>query len=358
MSGADLETAFAGKRVLVTGHTGFKGAWLCLWLHRLGARVTGYALPPPTEPSLFERARVAELVDHRLGDVRDAAALGAVVAEVDPDYVFHLAAQPLVLDSYTLAAETFAVNLGGSINVMEALRGLRGPVGVVMVTTDKVYRNREWAFGYREDDPLGGHDPYSASKAAMEIAVGSWRDSFFAAQGRVRMASARAGNAIGGGDWASSRLVPDLVRALLRGEEPAIRRPGSQRPWQHVLEPLAGYLRLAALLGGNDGADYAQSWNFGPMPSDVRDVAELTAAVCREWGGASWRSREGAGPHEAGILRLAIDKAVSGLGWRPTWDFDHSVERTVAWYRAVERDGSDARAACLTDLDAFARAGG
>ena len=350
--------AYAGKKVFITGHTGFKGSWLCLWLERLGAEVTGYALPPSTDPSLFESAGIAEGVRHIEGDVRDAAALRAALAETAPDFIFHLAAQPLVLDSYSAPAETFAVNVSGSINLMEAIRQTGTRAAVVMVTTDKVYLNREWEHGYREDDALGGHDPYSASKAAMEIAVSSWRDSFFpparAEAHGVRIASARAGNVVGGGDWSASRLVPDLVRALPRNQPPELRNPGSLRPWQHALDPLAGYLLLGARLAGPGGEVFAGAWNFGPLPTDVRNVGELAGAMLEHWGRPGWSAIDNPdAPHEAGLLRLSIDRAVARLGWRPVWDFARTVERTAGWYRAVTAGEISARAACEADLDVY-----
>ncbi|MFM5916938.1 MAG: CDP-glucose 4,6-dehydratase [Novosphingobium sp.] len=353
--------AYRGKTVFLTGHTGFKGSWLTLWLQRLGARVVGYSLAPPTEPSLFVQAEVVDGIEHHIGDVRDPAALASALAGAKPDFVFHLAAQPLVIESYAQPAETFATNVTGSINLMEAVRvsGMRG--AVVMVTTDKVYLNREWEHAYREGDPLGGHDPYSASKAAMEIAVSSWRDSFFnpadEARHGVRMASARAGNVIGGGDWSSNRLVPDLMRALAGNQIPTLRNSGSLRPWQHVLEPLAGYLWLGAKLAEADGVRFAGAWNFGPQPTDVRSVAELADAVLAEWGAGGWTDASQAGAlHEAGLLRLAIDKAVGQLGWRPVWDFAETARRTTVWYKAVSADPAEARAATLADLDAYVAA--
>ncbi len=298
---------------------------------------------------------------HIEGDVRDAAALEAALAAAAPDFVFHLAAQPLVLDSYAAPAETFAINLAGSINLMEAIRRTGTRAAVVMVTTDKVYRNREWEHGYREGDALGGHDPYSASKAAMEIAVSSWRDSFFAparaAEHGVRMASARAGNVIGGGDWSANRLIPDLVRALPRNQPPELRNPGSLRPWQHALEPLGGYLLLAARLAAPGGEAYAAAWNFGPLPTDVRTVGELAGAMLAHWGRPGWSAVSDPGAlHEAGLLRLAIDRAVARLGWRPVWNFEETVARTADWYRAVDGGEASARAACLADLDAYCQA--
>lgn len=354
--------AYQGKTVLVTGHTGFKGSWLCLWLEQLGAKVVGYALDPPTTPALFDQAEVASGIEDRRGDVRDAAALARVVAEVRPDFVFHLAAQPLVLDSYAAPAETFATNVTGTINLMEALRAARRPVAVVMVTTDKVYRNLETGRAFAEDDPLGGHDPYSASKAAMEIAIASWRDSFFGparlAEHGIAMAAARAGNVIGGGDWAANRLVPDLARALAGNAPVRLRHPGALRPWQHVLEPLAGYLRLGTLLAGADAEKYTEAWNLGPHPEDIRPVGALAEAVLDAWGRPGW---EAAGaddaPHEAGLLRLSIEKALARLGWAPTWDFAETVTRTADWYRTVLADPGAARAACLADLNSYAAAG-
>ena len=350
--------AYRGKTVFVTGHTGFKGSWLCLWLEQLGARVVGFSLAPPTEPSLFEQAGIAAGIDHHIGDVRDAAALSAALAAARPDFVFHLAAQPLVIDSYAAPAETFAINVTGSINLMEAVRssGMRG--AVVMVTTDKVYLNREWEHAYRENDPLGGHDPYSASKAAMEIAVASWRASFFdpakTSDHGVRIATARAGNVIGGGDWSANRLVPDLMRALAGNARPTLRNAGSLRPWQHVLEPLAGYLWLGARLAAPQGEHLAQGWNFGPQPTDVRSVGELADALLAEWGAPGWTDATQADAvHEAGLLRLAIDKAVGRLGWQPVWTFAETATRTAGWYRGVTGDTLSARAACEADLDAF-----
>jgi len=355
---AALGRVYRGKRVLVTGHTGFKGSWLCLWLQRLGAEVTGYALPPPTSPSLFVQAEIEKGLNHIEGDVRDGAALEAVLGAARPDFVFHLAAQPLVLDSYQVPARTFAVNVTGTVNLMEAIRKNGARPAVVMVTTDKVYLNREWTHAYRETDPLGGHDPYSASKAAMEIAVASWRDSFFPpdrlADHGVRMASARAGNVIGGGDWSGNRLVPDLIRALAGNAPVELRNPGSTRPWQHVLEPLGGYLLLGARLAGDDGARFCEAWNFGPQSTDTRTVGELAETLLEHWGRPGWRDVSDAGaPHEAGLLRLAIDKAVAELGWHPVWNFAASVRRTATWYRAVENDPAMARGACLADLDAY-----
>ncbi len=359
MPGAMFGSAFADKRVLVTGHTGFKGSWLCMWLNQLGAQVTGFALDPSTQPSLFDAARVASTLTDIRGDVRDKRALEAALLQARPDFVFHLAAQPLVLDSYAAPAETFAINVTGSINLLEAMRATGTRATVVMVTTDKVYANHETGQAYREDDPLGGHDPYSASKAAMEIAVASWRSSFFppekAAQHGVRVATARAGNVIGGGDWSANRLVPDLMRMLERGEVPHLRNPRSLRPWQHVLEPLSGYVWLAAQMASPGGEALCQAWNFGPPEEDLHDVAALADALLAAMGKPGWREvGDGDAPHEAGLLRLAIGKARDKLGWHPVWKFKEMARRTADAYAAMVR-GEDASAVCASDLEAWHR---
>lgn len=353
--------AYRGKRVFVTGHTGFKGSWLCLWLERLGAEVYGYSLAPPTRPSLFEQAGIAAGVQHTIGDVRDSAALTAALGRAEPHFIFHLAAQPLVLDSYADPAGTFATNVTGSINLMQAIRETGTRAAVVMVTTDKVYLNREWDQAYREDDPLGGHDPYSASKAAMEIAVASWRSSFFtpakAGIHGVRIATARAGNVIGGGDWSANRLVPDLVRALMGNQPPTLRNPASLRPWQHVLEPLAGYLWLGTRLASEGGESFAEGWNFGPRENEEYRVGDLADGFLAAWGQPGWSdvTRPDA-LHEAGLLKLNIDKAGDRLGWHPVWSFADTVTRTAQWYRQVSNAPAKARAACLADLDHYCAA--
>ena len=345
----DWSGVYRGRHVLVTGHTGFKGGWLSLWLAALGARVTGFSLPAPTTPSLFEAARLGDRVDHVEGDVRDRDALGRTVARVTPDLVFHLAAQPIVRASYGDPIATFATNVMGTANVLDAVRVAGREVAVIVITSDKCYENREWPHAYRETDRLGGRDPYSASKAAAEIVVSSFRQSFFppermAAHG-VAVATTRAGNVIGGGDWASDRIVPDCLRALRGGESIAVRRPGAVRPWQHVLEPLAGYLMLGARLASADPAErarFADAWNFAPDVGDSRTVRELVCEIVAAYGGGAWHEASDGGPHEAGMLRLANDKARALLGWKPLWGFPRAVAATVDWYRAFDGGGSAA----------------
>lgn len=340
-----------GRRVLVTGHTGFKGAWLSHWLLARGARVSGLALAPDTKPALFEQLDLARRMDHAVCDIRDADAVAARVAEAAPEVVFHLAAQPLVRRSYRTPVETFATNVMGTVHLMEALRPATAPVALVVITTDKVYHNREWLHAYRETDRLGGHDPYSASKAACEIAVDSYRKALLAG-GPVGVAVARAGNVIGGGDHAEDRIVPDMVRAALTGRTLALRNPAALRPWQHVLDPLAGYMRLAeGLLAGENVA--ADAFNFGPDADDQRRVSDLLVAFAAHWP-VGWTDASDPGAvHEAGLLALSTDKARQALGWRPRWGFATAVARTVGWYRAVERDGADARTCTDADIAAF-----
>ncbi|HVZ63780.1 MAG TPA: CDP-glucose 4,6-dehydratase [Lacunisphaera sp.] len=329
--------AFRGKRVLVTGHTGFKGSWLCEWLLALGADVTGLALPPPTEPALFDQLGLPGRLHDRRGDIRDPATVRVAFAAAQPDFVFHLAAQPLVRLSYEQPVETYATNVMGTIHVLEALRELRRPCTAVLVTTDKCYENHERPHGYAEDDPLGGHDPYSSSKAACEIAIASWRRSFFARH-PVAIASARAGNVIGGGDWATDRIVPDCVRALVRGEPIAVRNPGATRPWQHVLEPLGGYLWLAACLADPRravrGEGLASAFNFGPGPDANQPVARLVDEVLKTWPGSWVDKSDPHAVHEATLLQLNIAKAAAHLGWTPIWSFAEAVHQTISWYRA------------------------
>lgn len=327
--------AFRGRRVLVTGHTGFKGSWLCQWLLELGAEVHGFALAPDTSPALFSLLDLdVRLASHRIGDIRDEAMAAAAVAACRPEVVFHLAAQPLVRRSYREPALTWATNVQGTVHLLEAIRMVGGVCATVVVTSDKCYENREQVAGYRESDAMGGHDPYSASKGAAELAVASWRRSFFHEPGAMRLASGRAGNVIGGGDWSADRIVVDLVAAIEAGRPLTLRNPAATRPWQHVLEPLSGYLWLAARLLGEDGGRYAEGWNFGPSPQGVATVRELAEQMIAAWGAGSITCGVAqSGPHEAGLLTLDVAKAATELGWRGVWDLKQTTAVTAAWYR-------------------------
>jgi CDP-glucose 4,6-dehydratase len=334
---------YRGKRVLITGHTGFKGAWLAEWLLDLGAEVTGFALPPPTTPSLFEQLGLAARLRHVEGDVRDLGAVRHVVEGARPDFVFHLAAQPLVRLSYDQPVETYATNVMGTVNVLEAIRLAARPCVVVAITTDKCYENKEWVHSYREEDPMGGHDPYSSSKGAAELVICAYRRSYFSSpNSSVKLASARAGNVIGGGDWALDRIVPDCIRALHRGEPIPVRNKIATRPWQHVLEPLSGYLWLGACLFDARlsvfNSQLPSAFNFGPALTSNRTVAELVQEILKHWPG-KWEDRsDPKAVHEAKLLNLTTDKAHHFLGWKPVWNFQQTIERTVAWYRPVEAD--------------------
>jgi CDP-glucose 4,6-dehydratase len=327
-----------GKTVLVTGHTGFKGGWLCLWLQQMGARVVGYSLAAPTTPSLFDVARVEEGISSIIADVRDRATLKQVIDEHAPNIVLHMAAQSLVRYSYANPLETYATNVMGTANVLDAARESGRVKAIVVVTSDKCYDNREWVWGYRENDPVGGYDPYSSSKGCAELVTSAFRASFFnPAQHEkhgVGIASARAGNVIGGGDWAQDRLIPDFVRAAARGEPLVVRNPAAIRPWQHVLEPLHGYLLLAQRLW--DNGSYSEAWNFGPDEESAQSVETVVSTLVRLWGGeAQWRRDAVAThPHEATYLKLDCSKARAKLGWRPRLDLDTALDWTAAWYKA------------------------
>ena len=341
---------WCGKRVLLTGHTGFKGGWLALWLQRLGAHVTGVALPPNTTPNLFELARVSDGMKSQYGDIRDAVALSAIVHAAQPEVVLHLAAQPLVRASYLIRLETFASNMMGTAHLLDALRGLDTVRVAVMVTTDKVYRNNEWPYPYREDDALSGHDPYSASKAASEIVIACYRDAFLSAQG-VAVSSARAGNVIGGGDWSEDRLIPDAVRAWQSGQPLKIRRQQAIRPWQHVLEPLAGYLTLAQKLWEQPGL--ADAYNFGPENCEAATVRQVVELARTAYGNGEILYGDGAdGPHETNWLALETAKARMVLGITPKWALAETVNRTMAWYRA-QHEEIDARSLCEAEIAAY-----
>ncbi|WP_263764519.1 CDP-glucose 4,6-dehydratase [Lentibacter sp. XHP0401] len=346
-----MNSFWSGKSVLVTGHTGFKGSWLSFWLNQLGANVAGMALAPDTKPALFDQLGIEALADHMIGDIRDANLVARRVAEVQPNVIFHLAAQPLVIESYKTPLETWQTNVMGSAHVMQAVRQLTGRCAVVMVTTDKVYENLENGKAYNECDPLGGHDPYSASKAAMEIAVSSWRRSFLAGTD-IRMASARAGNVIGGGDWATNRIVPDIVRALKLEQPIAVRNPNAVRPWQHVLEPLAGYLVLAERLWSSEDKAYQSAFNFGPDPKDARPVVDLVTEALRHWRGSWAKIPSKDAVHEAGFLSLDSAKSEAHLGIKPRWSFEQTIEKTINWYRAVA-DGESAKDVTLAQISEF-----
>jgi CDP-glucose 4,6-dehydratase len=332
---------YRGKKVLVTGHTGFKGSWLTEWLLALGADVCGLALEPPTEPSLFEILGLRDRMHHLTLDIRDRAGVAAYVAEQEPEVVFHLAAQPLVRRSYRRPLETLDTNVTGTANLLAAVRSADRPCTLVVVTTDKVYENPESGEPFREADPMGGHDLYSASKGMVELLVSSWRRSFHPPGAPVRIATCRAGNAIGGGDWAPDRMVVDAVAALTRGEPIPVRNPLSCRPWQHVLDPLSGYLLLGVRLGADSTGEFRTAFNFGPGPESERSVGELCDAIVDAWGSGSWQHTSEEDPvQEAGHLTLAIDRA-RRLGWQPTWDFRHTVAATVEWYRRDHETGHD-----------------
>ena len=355
-----VDAAFwAGKRVFLTGHTGFKGSWLSLWLQELGAKVTGYALPPPSEPALFGVARVADGMESVLGDIRDGDALRNALLAANPDIVLHLAAQALVRASYDDPVGTYATNVMGTVNLFEAVRAAPGVQACVIVTTDKCYENREWAWGYREDEAMGGHDPYSSSKGCAELVTSAYRRSFFAGPDTgtttTAVASARAGNVIGGGDWAADRLIPDILKALAAKEAVEIRNPLATRPWQHVLEPLSGYLVLAqALCDHPDMA--AEGWNFGPRDEDAQPVQWIVERMCELWGeGASWNHDQSVQPHEANFLKLDISKARSQLRWQPRWSLDDALKNIISWQRAWLAD-EDMRAYCIAQVDRYASA--
>ena len=347
-----------GKRVFITGHTGFKGSWLALWLQSCGADVHGLALAPPSSANLYTEARVGDGLHSTLADLRNFDAVRDALCAARPEIVLHLAAQPLVRLSYSEPVATYATNVMGTVYLLEAARAASSVRAIVNVTTDKCYQNREWAWGYRENEPMGGHDPYSSSKACSELVTAAYRDSFLAARG-IALASARAGNVIGGGDWAADRLVPDTLRAFDARRAVQIRHPHSTRPWQHVLEPLDGYLSLAERLW-TDGAPFAEGWNFGPADEGARPVQWIVERLAAAWGDeAAWEvDRAVDHPHEAHWLKLDTSKARQTLGWQPRWDLDTALRKTVDWHRAWRR-GDDMRTQCLAQIGQYvATAGG
>lgn len=351
-----VDPAFwAGKRVFLTGHTGFKGSWMALWLQRMGAELTGFALAPPTKPALFDVARVAAGMTSIIGDIRDREVLEQALVDARPDIVIHMAAQPLVRASYDDPVGTYATNVMGTVHLLEAVRKVPSVRAACIVTTDKCYENREWVWGYREDEAMGGYDPYSNSKGCSELVTSAYRRSFFG-EGRTAVATGRAGNVIGGGDWAIDRLVPDILRNVTEGTPVSIRNPLAIRPWQHVLEPVSGYLVLCQALW-NDPAATAEAWNFGPRDDDARPVQWIVEHMCALWGdNASWACDDSVQPHEARYLKLDISKARAGLGWTPRWDLGQALNSIVAWHRAWLAD-VDMHAYCLTELERFAAAG-
>ncbi|MDO8066764.1 CDP-glucose 4,6-dehydratase [Janthinobacterium sp. SUN206] len=345
-----------GKRVFLTGHTGFKGGWLSLWLQQLGADVTGYALAAPTTPSLFEVADVASGMQSIIGDVRDGDAVKRAMAAARPDIVIHMAAQPLVRYSYANPVETYSTNVMGVVHVLEAVRATPGVRAVVNVTSDKCYENREWPWGYRENEAMGGYDPYSNSKGCAELVTAGYRSSFFHAdkyaEHGVALGSGRAGNVIGGGDWALDRLIPDMLRAIGAGEPVMIRNPHAIRPWQHVLEPLSGYLTLAEKLY-TAGPMHAEGWNFGPHDTDAKPVEWIIERMTQEWGaGASWSLDGQDHPHEATYLKLDCSKARGQLGWHPRWDIGQTIAKIVEWHKACDQ-GADMRAMTLAQIATY-----
>lgn len=341
------------KKVFLTGHTGFKGSWLCLWLHLLGAKVTGYALEPPTRPSLFELCRIGWLIKSVIADVRDLKTLKKAMLAANPEIVIHMAAQPIVRESYKVPVETFSTNVLGTVNVLEAVRACKSVKAIVNVTTDKVYENSNANSAthnaYNESDPLGGYDPYAASKACSELVAQAYRRSY-----GMNIATARAGNVIGGGDWAADRLVPDFIRAILKRKKIKVRNPKAVRPWQYVLEPLSGYLLLAEKLYKNR-AKYADSWNFGPNERDIRPVEWLVKELCDKWGnGAAYSFDRGKHPHEAHCLKLDSKKARSELGWRPRWTIEQALGKVIEWTK-VYQDEMDIRTECVKQIKEYLR---
>ncbi len=341
----NLQNHYAGKKILVTGHTGFKGSWMTQWLRLLGAQVYGYALNPPTDPALFDQLSLTDEITHKVADIRDQEAVKAYLEAVEPDIIFHMAAQPLVRDSYVKPLETVEVNTLGTAYLLDAVRQIGRSVSVVCITTDKCYSNQEWLFGYRENDTMGGYDVYSSSKGAAELLIDSWRNSFFnvanLSDHGIQVASVRAGNVIGGGDWAKDRIVPDCMRALSRQEAIEVRNPTATRPWQHVLEPVGGYLHLGAMMmdperDPKERAKLCSGFNFGPLVTSNQPVRVLADKIVEVWGHGQWIDVSNPNDlHEASLLQLTIEKAFHVLGWFPRWDFDATVRYTTEWYREV-----------------------
>lgn len=334
LTGDVIPEFWKGKKVFLTGHTGFKGSWLSLWLQMMGANVKGFALEPPTSPSLFIEAKVGAGMISHIGDINDLEVLGKSMLEFDPEILIHMAAQPLVRLSYQQPIETFKTNVIGTANVLEAARSCKSLKAIISVTTDKCYKNNEWVWGYRENEPMGGDDPYSSSKACAEIVTEAYRKSFFNHINSPGLATARAGNVIGGGDWAPDRLIPDILFAFGKSEPVVIRNPSSIRPWQHVLEPLSGYLVLAQNLY-EKSIDFSEAWNFGPREDDAKSVKWILENMCNKWGnGASWTQDQSSNPHEATCLKLDCSKASLRLNWKPKWSLDFTISNIINWHQS------------------------
>jgi len=341
------------KKVFITGHTGFKGAWLSLFLYSLGAKISGYALNPPTEPSLYELCKINRFVNSKIADIRDGKLLINAMLDEAPEIVIHMAAQSLVRVSYSNPVETYEVNVMGTVNLFEAVRNCKTVKAVINVTSDKCYENREWCWGYREDEPMGGYDPYSNSKACSELVTSSYRRSFFNEKDHcAAVASVRAGNVIGGGDWAADRLIPDCLRALLKGEKIIVRNPKSIRPWQHAVEPLSGYLMVLQKLY-EEGPLFAEAWNFGPNDDDTKSVEWIVKAICKKWGhGADYVISSSEQPHEAGYLKLDCSKAKSRLEWHPRWNIEKAIDKIIEWTQAY-KEKKDLTDVCLRQIGEY-----
>jgi CDP-glucose 4,6-dehydratase len=345
------------KKVLLTGHTGFKGSWMCMLLHQLGAKVYGFSLAPHTNPSLFDLANCSEICESEFGDINDFIKLRSYIQQVKPEIVIHMAAQALVRDSYQNPVETFQTNIIGTVNLLEAIRSIDLVKAFVNITTDKCYENKEWVWSYRENEPLGGYDPYSSSKACSEIVTAAYRNSFFSSHGidsrNVHIASARAGNVIGGGDWSKDRLIPDFIRAITQGENITIRSPYAIRPWQFVLEPLSGYLLLAQQLYLH-GEKYAEAWNFGPNEDDARNVEWIVKKMCKKWGnGISYTIDKSAHPHEATYLKLDCSKAKTHLNWHPRWNLETALDNIIEFTKAYIEEKHNLREVCNKQIQNF-----
>lgn len=347
----ELRSFWKGKKVFITGHTGFKGSWMTFWLNELGTEVAGFSLTPDQNPSLFELLKLETTCTHHIKDIRNAQDIKSSIVEFQPDIIFHLAAQPIVLKSYEDPVMTWETNVMGTINLLEACKELKNPCSVVVITTDKVYENKEWYYGYRENDTLGGYDPYSSSKAGAELVVSSWRRSFFQ-DSKIKIASARAGNVIGGGDWTENRIIPDIFRFKQKGERIPVRNPNGVRPWQHVLESLHGYLTLAELLHTSDDKQYQSAFNFGPDQNAVQSVEQLMNAASTVTT-VDWENTQKEGQlHEATLLTLSTEKATKLLKWKPKWDFETSIVRTIKWYDRYYA-GENAADLVAEDLKAY-----